>query len=80
MDFVKKYWPMPFKVKSGDVNSFLKVLIVFFVACLVVGALIGVLAKLPIIGIIFSIVGSLVEIYSIVGAALCVLKFIGTVK
>ena len=80
MDFVKKYWPMPFKVKSGDVGSLVKVLVVFLISCLIVGVLIGVLAGLPIIGIIFTIIGSLVEIYSIVGAILCVLKFLGTVK
>jgi len=42
--------------------------------------LIGILAALPIIGIIFAIIGSLMEIYSLVGIVLCVLKFLGMVK
>ncbi len=80
MNFVRKYWPMPFKVRSGDVGSLVKQLIIFLLACLVVGILIGVLAGLPIIGIIFTIIGSLVEIYGIVGVVLCILKFLGAIK
>ena len=80
MDFVKKYWPTPFKIKRGDLTSFVIQLIVFLVVCCVVGFLIGILAKLPIIGIIFTIFGTLVEIYSIVGVVLCILKFLGKVK
>lgn len=79
MDFVKKLWPTPFKIKKGNLASFLIQLIIFIVIVAVVGWLIGLLAGLPIIGIIFSLVGSLIGIYNIVGIVLCVLRFLGTV-
>ena len=39
--------------------------------------LIGLLAAIPVIGILFGLVGSLLGIYNIVGIVLCVLKFLG---
>ena len=80
MDFLKKVWPTPFKIKDKDVVSFLIQLIIFIVICAVVGFLIGILAKLPIIGIVFSLVGGVVELYGLIGIVLCVLKFLGLVK
>ena len=80
MDFLKKFWPTPFKIKDKDVASFVIQLIIFIVVCAVVGFLIGILASLPIIGIIFSLIGGLVELYGFIGIILCILKFLGMVK
>ncbi len=80
MDTLKKLWPTPFKIKEKDIASFLIQLIIFLVICAVVGVVIGLLAKIPLLGIIFSIIGALVEVYGLVGIVLCVLKFIGAVK
>lgn len=80
MDFLKKFWPTPFKIEKGNVGSLIVQLIIFIVICAVVGWLIGILAALPIIGIVFSLVGSLMEIYGLVGIVLSVLKFIGIVE
>jgi hypothetical protein len=80
MDFLKTLWPTPFKVKEKDLVSLLIQLIIFHVICAVVGWLIAILAKFPIIGIVFALVGSLMEIYSIVGIVLCVLKFLAVLK
>jgi hypothetical protein len=80
MDTLKKLWPTPFKIKEKDITSFLIQLIIFLVICAVIGWLIGILAGIPIIGIIFSLIGALVEIYGLVGIVLCVLKFIGSIN
>lgn len=80
MDFLKTLWPTPFKVKEKDIASLLIQLIIFLLICAVVGVLIGVLAGIPIIGIVFSIIGSLMEVYGIVGIVLCILKFFAVVK
>ncbi len=80
MDTLKKLWPTPFKIKEKDITSFLVQLIIFVVICAIAGAVIGLLAKIPIIGIIFSIIGVVVEIYGLIGIVLCVLKFIGSVN
>ena len=80
MDTLKKLWSTPFKIKEKDIASFLIQLIIFLVICAVAGAVIGLLAKIPLLGIIFSIIGALVEVYGLVGIVLCVLKFIGAVN
>ena len=80
MDMLKKLWPTPFKIERKNLSSFLIQLIIFIVVCAVVGVLIGVLSAIPILGIIFWIFGSLLEIYSIVGIVLCVLVFLDVIK
>ena len=80
MEFLKHFWPTPFKIEKGNLASFLVQLIIFVVACAVIGILIGVLAGIPILGIVFSILGALLEIYGVVGIVLCILKFIGVLE
>ena len=80
MDFLKKLWPTPFKIKKGDFVSFLVQLLIFLVLTAVFGWVISLLAGLPIVGIVFSIIGSLMGIYTLIGAVLCVLKFLDLVK
>ena len=80
MDILKKLWPTPFKIQEKNVLSLVIQLVIFLVICAVVGWLIGILAGIPIIGIIFSIVGAFMEIYGLVGIILCILKFLGMVK
>lgn len=79
MQFLRSLWPTPFKIKKGDVVSLIVQLVIFLVVCTVVGWLIGILAGIPILGIIFTLLGSLMEIYSLVGIVLCVLIFLGIV-
>ena len=79
MQFLRSLWPTPFKIKKGDVVSLIIQLVIFLVVCAVVGWLIGLLSAIPILGIIFTLLGSLMEIYSLVGIILCVLKFLGNV-
>ena len=79
MDFLKKLWPTPFKIKEKDVASFIVQLVIFVLICAVMGVLIGVLSAIPILGIIFWIIGSLMELYSLVGIVLCILKFLAIV-
>ncbi len=80
MDTLKKLWPTPFKIKEKDIASFIIQLVIFLVICAVIGWLISILAGIPIIGIIFSLLGAIVEIYGLVGIVLCVLKFVGAVN
>ena len=60
--------------------SFVIQLIAFIIICAVVGLLIGVLSAVPIVGIIFWIIGSFMELYSIVGIVLCILVFLDVIK
>ncbi|MBQ6552818.1 MAG: hypothetical protein IJL83_04295 [Clostridia bacterium] len=79
MDLIKKLWPTPFKIKKGNLISFLVQLLIFLIICAVIGWLFTVLSKIAIVGVVFYVVGSLMGIYAIVGAILCVLRFIGIV-
>ena len=79
MDFLKTLWPTPFKVKEKDLSSLIVQLIIFVVICAVAGALISILAKIWLIGIIFIAVGSLVELYGFIGIVLCILKYFAVI-
>lgn len=79
MQFLKTLWPTPFRIKKGDVLSLVIQLVIFLVVCTVVGWLIVFLASIPVLGILFGLLGGLMEIYGVVGIVLCVLKFIGIV-
>ncbi len=80
MDILKMLWPTPFMISEKDVVSFVVQLVIFFVICAIVGFLMGILAWIPILGLLFALVGALVEFYGLVGIILCVLKFLGLVK
>lgn len=79
MNLLKQLWPTPFKIQKGNVVSLVIQLVIFVVLCALVGWLIGVLSGTPIIGVIFGIIGALMELYGLIGIVLCVLKFLGTV-
>lgn len=80
MDILKKLWPTPFKIKEKDITSFLIQLVIFVVICAVIGWLIGVFASIPVLGLIFKLIGAVIEVYGLVGIVLCVVKFLGLVK
>ena len=80
MDLLRRIWPTPFKIAKGNIGSFIIQLVIFIVVCVLVGWLFGVLGGIPVLGLIFRILGSLIGIYSFVGVVLCILKFLGLVK
>ena len=77
---IRTLWPTPFNVKPKHLGSFIVQLIVFLIVCAVIGWLIGVLSGIPIVGVLFAILGSLMEAYSAVGIALCILRFLNVIK
>ncbi|MBR6677046.1 MAG: hypothetical protein IKL24_06925 [Clostridia bacterium] len=77
MDLVKKIWPTAFMTKKNDVVSLIIQLVILLVVCAVAGLIIGFLQAIPVVGIIFTLVGSLLGIYSLVGIILCILVFLG---
>ncbi len=77
MDTIKKLWPLPFKVTKGDVSSFVVNLIVFIIICAIGGIVIGVLGALvPFLGVVWWILGSLLDLYGLVGIILCIVRFV----
>lgn len=78
MDTLKKFFPYSFGVKSV-VNMLIKILI-YIVVGAIIGAVIGLFGKIPVIGILASIVGWIVELYVFVGVVLAILNFLKIVK
>ncbi len=78
MDILKKFFPHAFK--ATELTAFIITLIVYVLIDIVCGFVIGLLAKLPVIGIIFSLLGSLVGLYALIGIVLSILVFVKVLK
>ncbi|MBE6809015.1 MAG: hypothetical protein J6J30_05390 [Clostridia bacterium] len=78
MDTLKKLFPNAFK--ATEVNNFIVALIIYAVIDVVCGVIIGLLAKLPIIGILFSLLGSVIGLYATGGIVLSILVFVKVIK
>ena len=78
MDIMKKLFPFSFK--ATDVMGLVIALIIYVIGCGICGAVIGFLAGIPILGIIFSLLGSIVGLYSLVGIVLTILVFVKVLK
>ncbi len=78
MDMLKKFFPYSFKVE--ELKSFIIALIIYVLIDVVCGFVIGLLAKIPLIGIIFSLVGTIIGLYAFVGIILAILAFLKVIK
>ena len=78
MDMLKKIFPFSFGVK--DITALVVALIIYIVGGAVLGVVFGLLAKIPLIGILFGIVGWAVGVYCFVGIVLSVLDFLKVLK
>ena len=78
MDFIKKFWPFSFRIKTKDeVKPFVITLVIYVVAAIVIGIVAGLLAMIPYIGWLFSIIGYVCDLYIWAGLVFTVLRFIG---
>lgn len=78
MDMVKKFFPNAFKAK--ELSTFIVALVIYVLIDVVCGFVIGLLAKIPVLGIIFSLLGSIVGLYALVGIVLSILVFVKVLK
>ena len=78
MDILKKIFPHAFK--STETQPFIISLVIYLLVDIVCGVVIGLLAKIPLIGIIFSILGSIVGLYALIGIILSILVFVKVLK
>ncbi len=79
MDLLKMIWPTAFMVKEKDVATLVIHIVIFLVASIVVGAVMSFLMWIPLVNIIFGLIGSLVGLYCLVGIILSILKFVNIV-
>ncbi len=78
MDMLKKFYPNAFA--ASELNSFIIALVIYVIIDVVCGLIIGFLAKIPFVGIIFSILGTVVGLYALIGIILSVLVFAKVIK
>jgi len=78
MDLLKKVFPFSFKAK--DLGKFIVSLLIYIVIGVVGGLVIGLLAKIPVIGLLAGILGALLDLYGLIGIVLAILVFVKVVK
>ena len=79
MELLKKLFPFSF-VEKTDVAALVTNNLVYIVVGFVVGLVIGLLDFIPVLGMLLSIVGKVVELYLAVGLVLSVLDFFKVLK
>lgn len=75
MEKLEPYFPLNKSVKSGEIGTLVIAIVIYVVFAAVLGVLLGFLSGVPVLGIIFSIVSTLVWIYEVVGIVLAILAF-----
>ena len=78
MEILKKLFPISFR--DPTTNNLVVTIIIYVVASFVVGLVLGLLAKIPLIGWLFSLVSSLFGLYCFIGLVLVVLYFLKVIK
>ena len=78
MDKLKKIFPYSFG--AAGVKALVIKIVVYIVVGFVVGLVLGLLGAIPLLGIIFRIIGWVVDIYCLVGIILAVLDYMKVLK
>ena len=78
MDMLKKFFPLSFKV--AETKDLVVSIVIYAIIDVVCGLIIGLLAKIPLIGILFSILGSVIGLYAVAGIVLSILVFVKVIK
>lgn len=76
---LKKFFPISYKYSDTVANLIIGILI-YIVGDIVAGAVIGLLAGIPLIGWLFGLVGSLVGLYCLAGIVIEILIFAKVLK
>ena len=79
MDMLKKFFPLSFQPKP-DIASLVINILIQLVVSVVAGWVIGIVAAIPLVGIIFSLIGSLVSLYFMVGIIISCLDYFKILK
>ena len=66
MDILKKLFPLSFKM-TGSVANLIIGTIIYLVAEIIVGVVLGLLGAIPVVGVIVGLIASLVGLYTTAG-------------
>lgn len=79
MDILKKLFPLSFKM-TGSVANLIIGTIIYLVAEIIVGVVLGLLGAIPVVGVIVSLVGALVGLYTVGGIVIMFLYHFKVLK
>lgn len=78
MDTLKRLFPFSFK--ANTLKDFIITVVIYIVLDFICGCAIGLLGRLPLIGMIFGLIGWVLGIYFAIGLLLSILVFLNIVK
>lgn len=79
MDMLKKIFPLSFSFADTIVNLVVGI-VIYLVAPALASVVLGLLAKIPLLGILFAVINWALGIYAFVGLVLLVLVYLKLVK
>ena len=79
METIKKIFPYSFKEKN-DIGALIVNILIQFLVGAIAGILIGVLARIPILGIVIVLLGGLIDLYVVAGIVLSILDYLKVLK
>lgn len=79
MELLKKYFPFAFTEKK-DVAALVIMAIIHVVADAVIGVVIGLLAKIPVLGALIGVLGGLIGLYILISLVLVFLDYFKILK
>ncbi len=78
MDMLKKFFPLSFGVK--DLGNLIVKVLIYLVVGIIAGFAIGILAGIPVINLLTGILGTLVDLYCVVGIIVAILDYLKVLK
>ncbi len=75
MDLLKKLFPV--SAKQNDLKSLIIAIVIYIIIGAVGGAALWLLSRIPVLGFLFTVVGWLLELYTVGGIVISVLDFLG---
>lgn len=79
MDLLKKIFPLSFSFADTVANLIVGILI-YVVASLLVGAILGLIGLIPLIGIVFQLIAGVFGLYCLAGVVIEILVFTKVLK
>lgn len=79
MDMLKKIFPLSFSFADTIVNLVVGI-VIYLVAPALASVVLGLLAKIPLLGILFAVINWVIGIYALVGLVLLILVYLKLVK
>jgi hypothetical protein len=78
MELLQRIFPLSFGKK--DLAGLIITILIYLVVGAVLGAVVALLTKIPIIGFIFALIGSLIGIYIFAGLVILILVYLNLLR